>query len=135
LSGIIGIWHGYFGNKQKTTKEFLVGGGKMGVSHEITSLIIGIPFKNRSSLQHWVYSLRSVRQQLCLVFQLKSTIVCKSMDFLKLNCFFFVLSIADSTIYLYFGILLGNLLRTSYFSSSRSCLDSRFVLYMPYIYS
>lgn len=42
LSGIIGVWHGCFGKKQKTTKDFLVGGGKMGMLPTALSLFASL---------------------------------------------------------------------------------------------
>ncbi|CAF1175817.1 unnamed protein product [Rotaria sordida] len=52
LSSIIGIWHGCFGNKQTTTKDFLMAGGNMGMLPTAMSLfatlcsastLLGIP--------------------------------------------------------------------------------------------
>jgi hypothetical protein len=31
FSGAIGVWHGCFGSKQTTTKDFFIAGGKMDV--------------------------------------------------------------------------------------------------------
>ena len=31
LSAVIGIWHGCFGSKQSTAKDFLIAGGQMSV--------------------------------------------------------------------------------------------------------
>ena len=38
VSAAIGIWHGCFGNKQSSTKDFLMAGGKMNVSHSSGAL-------------------------------------------------------------------------------------------------
>jgi hypothetical protein len=106
LSAAIGAWHGCLGNKQTTTKDFLIAGGKMGVSfflrHTQLKIDVLLMIDVAYGTQFICYSLFCGNDTRCSRWNLLLWV----NEVFNFSTIINVDSFLDGTMYLYFGLWL-----------------------------